>query len=208
MIWIVSLGWLAAGSLSSPAQVFGDFEWVNRSLQSTGGITYFVHTTRVYNSDATVCSPVTQSGTNLSVTVSAIQAHDFWLDGYHYETNGTVLGNLSAGWYQLQIYKANSMGLILFDSMAWFPVPEPELTLILSRNGNTLHIDVRGVAAVSYTVQSSGDLTNWTNVQTNVGAPFTFSSDVSDAALNFYRAQAESGMVLGPAAPGGPIDPP
>jgi hypothetical protein len=61
---------------------------------------------------------------------------------------------------------------------------------------NLFHFTVNGVSGVRYTVQSSDNLTNWTSVATNSGAPFIFVEPRDQSITNrFYRTLIESEAV-------------
>ncbi len=55
---------------------------------------------------------------------------------------------------------------------------------------NDLKLAVAGIANVTYIVQASSTLTNWTSVATNDGAPFTWKEAiVPQRAQRFYRLE-------------------
>jgi hypothetical protein len=110
----------------------------------------------------------------------------------------SVLGALPPGSYDLT----------LLAEGAEFPPFPPELpspwsvlsftvptnsspTLSVSKpattNSPALLIHVAGVSNVMYVLESSADLTHWTPLRTNYGAPVTFSAPVSEAPNRFYR---------------------
>ncbi len=197
---VVGLSSASAGSLFAQI-VVGPPPWTSTSIQSTGGITYFVHSARVHDCNWIETGPVTRAGTNLSLTVSEMQG---WIcpecfDCFHTETHGTVLGSLGGGAYRLSIYTANQFGgppeLFLIRH---FEVPtETGPTLVASRDAGGVQIEVRGVTAANYSLEASTTLINWMAMATVTGAPFTFIADSASAPFRFYRARVTSGKVIG-----------
>lgn len=98
-----------------------------------------------------------------------------------------VLGQLEAGTYFLNMANVNFTPVSHSIS---FPIVGPaDNTPMLSltpTNGNLFALNVNGVPFVRYVVQASTDATNWTNIRTNTGAPFSMNvSPTNDA--TFYR---------------------
>ena len=55
-----------------------------------------------------------------------------------------------------------------------------------------LQIHVRGVSKVVYVLESSANLTNWTALRTNWGAPVTFLDSISNGPGRFYRVSLKA----------------
>ena len=102
----------------------------------------------------------------------------------------SVLGALHPGNYSLTL----SAGPGVPSPWAVFPFTVPTnssstLSVSTATNYNSplLLIHVAGVSNVVYQLESSADLTNWTALQTNLGAPVTFSALMTNGPKRFYR---------------------
>lgn len=169
------------------------------SVQTVGGISYFIHTTAMMPiCEWTESSPVTRSGTHLVLTVYHRQA-DFCIfcvdNCYYRETYTAVLGSLPPGVYTLTVFFANPFPSGPLSVFMSFEVPVPESQPITAtRTPTGLHLDVVGVSSATYIVEASSDLINWTGIHTNTGAPFFL--DVPRSGMTehqFYRVRVLSG---------------
>lgn len=173
------------------------------TIQTIGGITYFTHTAALHDCDWIEISPVTRSGTNLTLTVFQRRAEICvaCIDCYHTETNTAVLGSLSPGAYQLVVYTPEwGDPFPPRTSVARFEVSASEgPTITTSRTPAGLRLSVAGVTSASYIVESSSTLTNWTGIYTNTGAPFLL--DMEQLHLveqQFYRVRVLPGRTRAP----------
>jgi hypothetical protein len=116
------------------------------------------------------------------------------------ETNVSVLGALPAGDYALNAYSQRGAGWPgdpTLSAVFLFTVPDDRTpTLLVSRQDSTARIDVTGVPGARYAIEASANLTNWTSVCTNIGAPFTrWQSNIVSSPLQFYRVRIEGGKL-------------
>ncbi|MBI2926575.1 MAG: hypothetical protein HYY24_12845 [Verrucomicrobia bacterium] len=106
-------------------------------------------------------------------------------------TNVSVLGALPPGEYALNAYSHDPVfgpDLWWFGTLT-FVVPQttaPTVTFSRPPIGSSLDLSVAGVGGVRYVVECSNDLTHWTAVATNTGAPFTFTDNVPEGNPNRY----------------------
>jgi hypothetical protein len=168
------------------------------SIQSTGGITYFVHSALLHDCDWIETGPVTRVGTNLFLSVAEMRGLicTECLTCFHTEANATVLGNLSAGSYRLFISAPFGGATEPYLSVDFDVPADSGPMLVLSSDHGVVKIDVRGVPAATYTLEGSTILINWTDVTTVTGAPFTFTNDATGSAFRFYRARVTSGKII------------
>ena len=198
--------------LISQAQwsLVGTPPWTSTSVQTTGGITYFLHRATLQACNAVDVSPVVRSGTNLSFTAAQMA----WggpcvacASCYHTQSTATVLGDLPPGAYRLSIYSYP-----FYDPLEPPPFPAPSLwqvqdflvpnqtapTLDLTSSAHEVLVCLRGVPAAIYVLESSTNLLHWTSIRTNIGGPCTFTNTISDAVAGFFRARVVSGFVNTP----------
>ena len=176
-------------SLSQEWYPVGSPNITNLTLQTVGGISYITHTSRATGCDRISQGAVSRSGTNLFQIMSEDAPEICGCDlCVHAETHVSVLGALPEGSYLLQLSSIEPPG-----PFRWlgFSVPAADgPTLAVSKETNQCRIHVAGVPLAKYVVQSSPDLTNWTSVTTNTGAPFTWNEPVlSTVSQRFYRVR-------------------
>lgn len=196
LLWLA----LAAGQYRAPAQegwvAVGPANITNFNFQTVGGITYFTSTSwlNVDWCERVVCGPVAISSTNLSQVIN----EESWTGPCacdpglcrHAETHVSVLGGLPSGNYRLQISTTATLPPHMYHSILFtVPVSDPA-TIHASTQTNRFILDVLGVSNVTYTVQASTDLVQWTTLASQPAAPFTWSEALSpDTASRFYRVQ-------------------
>lgn len=188
--------------------IVGTPPWTSTSIQTTGGITYFLHSATLRACNAVDTTPVARSGTNLSITVAQMAWSGpcgYCYDCYHTQTTATVLGELPAGAYRLFIYSYP-----FYDPLE--PPPSPSLwqirdfqagdqtgaTLEFIKDTNAVRVCLRGVPAATYVLESSTNLVQWTSVRTNVGGPCTFTNSVGVGEVRFFRTRILSGAINAP----------
>lgn len=112
----------------------------------------------------------------------------------------SVLGALPAGtnYFTLNLPAQDSGEYDPNSPWIEFVIPTntpPALTSV-SVDNDLFHFTVNGVTGVRYTVQTSDNLTNWTSIATNSGAPFMFTEPRDLSITNrFYRTIIEAEAV-------------
>ena len=101
----------------------------------------------------------------------------------------SVLGALPPGNYSLTLWAE------LWVLSPWatlpFTVPTnstPTLTFSPATNSPLSLLHVAGVSNVVYVLEASANLTDWTTLKTNLGAPTSFSVAMTNEPQQFYRA--------------------
>lgn len=201
--------------LSSAVLVHGQWSivgtppWTATSLQTTGGITYFLHSASLLACNKVETSPIVRSGTDLSLTAAQMSWSGlcvYCYDCYHTQTSATVLGDLTPGSYRLWIYSYP-----FHDPQDPFP-PVPSLwqvrdfqvaaetgtTLELSASTHEVRVCLRGVPAAAYVLEGSTNLLAWTSLHTNTGGPCTFTNQVAPGETRFFRVRVLSGSLNSP----------
>jgi hypothetical protein len=168
---------------------------LEQAFTTTGGITYF----RLVGllPEGSCCQRiagyrVSRFGSSLYQTVQQEAWEGYCVDLFcpaWHEEWVSVLGALPPGDYTLTLQAAG--GLPSSWALLPFSVPTnstPTLTWFSATQsgGQALQILVAGVSNVTYVLEGSLDFANWTPVQTNLGAPFTFSVPMTNGAA-FYR---------------------
>jgi hypothetical protein len=108
----------------------------------------------------------------------------------------SVLGALPPGGYSLTLWAGTSFPSPLPPSpWATYPFTVPvdsgptlSLSTVTNAIGLELFVQCAGVANVIYVLESCTNLTDWTGIQTNLGAPVTFTVTVTNEPQRFYRA--------------------
>lgn len=187
--------WIPAGPPSAVSQEF----------TTTGGITYFRLVAPVSTYPAFGCCKrvaaynVSRNDTDLYQTIQCetwsghclLSLCNPWL-----EEVVSVLGALSPGNYRLILSATDfSFPLPQVWSVCPFSVPTNSYQMLafstaMSTNTPLLFISVVGVSNALYVLESSANLTNWTAIKTNLGAPVTFSVGLTNGPQRFYRATA------------------
>jgi hypothetical protein len=112
--------------------------------------------------------------------------------------NTFVLGTLEPGDYDVRLWIYDYFGepftfpiMLQFSSSVSNATENGRSLTISSGSGtNGLTCQVNGVDSVRYVVETSADLTNWTAVRTNIGAPFNFTISSQSAETNrYYRTK-------------------
>lgn len=193
----LTIMWLALGAASAQTDCSFGPVW-SHSIQTTGGITYFVYSASLDSCKATHINPITASGTNLSCSAALVprteSCPDICLDPpcCYGETAATVLGNLASDNYRLIIYGNPTWPWT--TTVHDFQVPESSgSTLTVTAEADKTRIAVSGVPAAFYVLETSTNLLDWTSVNTNQGAPCTFTNSTSAAPSQFFRVQVRSG---------------
>jgi hypothetical protein len=204
--------WLTVGMfisvcsvLSAPAQSWipdGPPNWTSMSFETVGGITYFRYVAWVPGDRCrrvAAESPVSRSGTNLSQTISqevwtGICLCDVINPCSHSETHVSIFGELPPGDYGFWITSVDLLNPPNpFPTFIPFSVPvsdNPTLSGWADINSATFKLAVEGVSNVTYVIQASSNLANWTSVATNVGGPFLWSEPLQpQVASRFYRTR-------------------
>ena len=98
--------WTTSQTTRKRRPVVGPPTWTSTSIQSTGGITYFINAATLPICDYHKFGPVTIVGTNLSMSVTRMKGSicPFCLDCNYSVTQLTVLGQLPGGAYRLHLY--------------------------------------------------------------------------------------------------------
>jgi hypothetical protein len=158
------------------------------SAVTTGGITYAQYSTTLTNDAFQFlgAGPLARSGANF--------AQDFrfeWFTGpaqpvTNQIADATPLGHLPGGNYT---FATESWGLPLGTN--FFTVStnaDPTLAGLAGGNGGAFQMNVAGISNATYVVEASTNLTDWTLISTNRGAPYTFSDPAGgDYEQRFYR---------------------
>ena len=171
--------------------------WTNTMIQTVGGVTYFTASATLAACDGVISEPLLRSGTNLVQTFYEGRWTGICvacIDCYYNATNVAVLGVLPAGDYLYTILSYPPFGgQPLPFARFQFSVPSlqtPTLSGWVDAKAGGLHLAVAGIPNVKYVIQASNDLTNWTSLVTNVGAPFFWSDPLVPQVTNrFYRTR-------------------
>jgi hypothetical protein len=176
----------------------GPPEWLQTEFSTIGGITYF----RVTSSMNGWCErlaqyAVSREGTNLTQTIQ----QEKWQEICACDTLEcgpvpnkqlvSVLGALPPGDYRLVVWSTDLVSRLAPSGVFPFSVPEksnPTLAISANANASSLQIDLASVAGVQYVLEGSPDLTAWTAVRTNLGAPVSFTQD-NNGSQRFYRTK-------------------
>ncbi len=158
------------------------------SMTTVGGISYAGYSAAFTNSAFQLLplSPVSLAGTNFS------QSFNFqWYTGASQPVPTTFAGDIPLG------LLAN--GGYAFLSQSWGATVGTNLFSVLADGSQTLsnaftaadgtfQMDVAGVPGADYVIQATTDFVDWTSVQTNHGAPFTFTDPAAATQpRRFYR---------------------
>ena len=191
---------LAASPVFVQAQILlGPPSLSSSSIQSTGGITYFVYSATQPLCDWIQASAVTRSGSDFAVTLAEMQGEycPECFECYYDETDALLFGHLPAGAYHLSVYSPNPFGYPLGTSLLSsmdFTVPASSgPTLVGTSDGDNVRIDVVGVPGANYVIEASAALTEWKPVYATRNAPFTFTTNWTAAPIQFYRVAVSSG---------------
>ena len=173
----------------------GPPHWVQTEISTVGGITYFQGESSMDQwCNRLAAYRVSREGTNLSLPIQ----QEVWTgicvcDAVECgpapnQRIASVLGALEPGDYSLTIWSTNQVSFPrTTSSVRSFTVPTNGTpTLAISRGtGESVQVHVEGIPNIQYVLQGSMDLTNWTSLRTNIGAPITFLH--SNAVQRFYR---------------------
>lgn len=172
---------------------------VSQEFITTGGITYFRLVGWVSQYPLFHCCKritgyeVSRQETNIFQTIQCetwtglclLNLCDPWREEWV-----SVLGPLPPGNYNLTLAASNYGNP---QPWAWCPFTVPTnssqtLTVAPGTNSSLLSIAVEGISTAVYVLQASTNLTDWTAVETHVGAPVTFSVGLTNGPQRFYRA--------------------
>jgi hypothetical protein len=190
-----------AGSLSAQVwqpitEVFGP-----DSVVTTGRITYAEYSWAMGGCDAmNGVGPLVRNGTDFSFDFDyEMETGVACPDDITSESATVVLGALAPGAYTLT---TTSWGVPVMTTNFTVPIiSTPMLQPIGFSNSGAFQIQLNGVANVSYVLQCSTNLVNWTSLSTNsVGQPLTDTASVLPG-RRFYRAQIPRTVFLGPGLP-------
>jgi hypothetical protein len=111
----------------------------------------------------------------------------------HDEFAACPLGSFAAGSYTLSLQFLPQGRPPEPPLIVTFNVPEHGTrTLTVSRETNTVRLDVQGIAYCYYTIETSADLVNWDQPFTHQGAPFTYRDSLpDDQSTRFYRVRID-----------------
>jgi hypothetical protein len=102
------------------------------------------------------------------------------------------LGNLLVGkTYHYQLVATNSAGVSRSEDRTFTLLPPPQATGVSQQTDGSYQLQFSGGASLSYTLQTSIDLTNWvnfTNLMAGTNGLFIFSDrTATNSAIRFYR---------------------
>jgi hypothetical protein len=181
----------------------------NPSIETTGGITYLKVTYDWMCPEELRKKTPVVAGTNVSQSVFLFRA-PLSCPAIFPPVGGTdeatvVLGRFAPGQYICHVYTdpyGPGNGTLpaqtgsLPSARIPFTVPNSSTISLIPASAGQIVIRTDGTSNVSYRVQSSSNLTNWTTLHTANGAPFMFTNQ--PVPTTFYRAQISDGVRLYP----------
>jgi len=110
------------------------------------------------------------------------------------------LGQLSSATYTFYTQLDDPMWGAQSPFSAHFSVPDQNANaLAASREANTIRLDVTGINGCLYAIERSSTLTNWTELTSRVGAPFTYNDPIpAQESARFYRLRIEPTVMTSP----------
>ena len=110
------------------------------------------------------------------------------------------LGQLNPGTYTFSTQLDDPMWGPQPPFSAHFNVPDQNANaLAASREANTIRLDVTGINGCLYAIERSSTLTNWTELTSRVGAPFSYKDPIpAQESARFYRLRIAPNVMTSP----------
>jgi hypothetical protein len=168
------------------------------SLVTTGGITYVEYTWVMIGCEALESiGPLNRQGSDFSFNFDIEDETGVFCPDYaFFESATVVLGALAPGAYTLF---TTSWGVPVWTNTFTIPTNStPTLQPIGVAADGSFQMQLNGVSNVSYVLQCSTNLVNWTSLSTNsIGPPLTDAPPALPG-WRFYRVQIPQTVTLGP----------
>ena len=172
------------------------------SIETVGGITYLTFSYQTRCPQELWKQPATVQGTNVDQRIAIVENPSVICPGIFplpVTTNQAsfVIGKINAGDYLLRALMRDHplYETIIFELPFTVPTPSQTISLLPADSGK-ISFRVNGTSNVTYRVETSSTLTNWTTIHTSVGGPFNVTNQL--AANAFYRVQISDGIPLCP----------